>query len=322
MAVYTHVSDEALEAFLSAYDLGRALSFKGIAEGVENSNYLLETERGRFILTLFEKRVAQADLPYFIALKQHLAAAGFPCPAPVAARNGAALRVLEHRPALIVTFLQGLSPRRPTPAQCAGLGAALANMHLAARDFAMTRTNTLGAASWPRLFNDNVAGADALEAGLGVRIAGDLAALADFPAASLPQGTIHADLFPDNAFFEGDRFTGAIDFYFACTDALAYDLAICLNAWAFDDHAQGTDYNYTKGRRMIEAYQSVRPLSGAERAALPMLARGAAMRFFQTRFHDWTATPPGALVRPKNPLDYARRLDFHREAKGPEDYGA
>ncbi len=321
MAVYTAVSDEALEAFLNAYDLGRARSFKGIAEGVENSNYLLETERGRYILTLFEKRVVPADLPYFIALKQHLAKAGFPCPAPVAARNGAALRVLEHRPALIVTFLQGLSPRRPNAAQCAGLGAALAQMHLAAGDFQMTRANTLGATSWPRLFAGNIAGADALEAGLGARIAHDLDALADFPAARLPQGTIHADLFPDNAFFEGDRFTGAIDFYFACTDALVYDLAVCLNAWAFDDGHQGTDYNYTKGRRMIEAYQAVRRLSDAEIKALPLLARGAAMRFFQTRFHDWTNTAPGALVRPKDPLDYARRLDFHRAAKGPEDYG-
>ncbi len=325
MAVYTQVSDEALAAFLTEYDLGAPLSFKGIAEGVENSNYYLETEKGRYILTLFEKRVNAEELPYFVGLKQHLAAKGYPCPSPIAARDGKALRSLEGRPALIVTFLEGLSPRRPNVTQCRELGAGMARMHLALADFEMERANSLGPAAWPRLWAGREADADALQPGLADAIAGDLAAIAAAKPASLdlPRGTIHADLFPDNAFFLGDTFSGAIDFYFACTDALAYDLAICLNAWAFEDGGRDSlDYNFSKGAALIAGYESVRPLEAAERAALPVLARGAALRFFLTRLVDWSSTPEGALVKPKNPLEYAGRLAFHRKVETAEGYGA
>ena len=325
MAVYTQVSDEALAAFLAEYDLGAPLSFKGIAEGVENSNYYLETETGRYILTLFEKRVNAADLPYFVGLKQHLAAKGFPCPEPIPARDGEALRSLEGRPALVVSFLEGLSPRRPNVAQCRALGEGMARMHLALADFAMVRENSLGPAAWPRLWAGREADADALQPGLGALISGDLAGIAAARPQSLvlPRGTIHADLFPDNAFFLGDTFTGAIDFYFACTDALAYDLAVCLNAWAFEDGGGSSlDYNFSKGAALIAGYESVRPLEPAERDALPVLARGAALRFFLTRFVDWYSTPAGALVKPKNPLEYAGRLAFHRKVQTAEGYGA
>src|SRR3990167_9244185 len=237
MAVYTQVSDEALSEFLSAYALGAALSFKGIAEGVENSNYYLETEKGRFFLTLFEKRVNAAELPYFIGLKQHLAAKGFPCPEPVMGRDGQALRTLEGRPAVIVSFLEGLSPKRPNVRQCRALGENLARMHLALADFPMTRENSLGPAAWAPLWEGRAASAEALQPGLSMLVNDSFAALRQSRAfdGMLPSGTIHADLFPDNAFFLDDRFCGAFDFYFACTDALAYDLAICLNAWAFDE---------------------------------------------------------------------------------------
>lgn len=325
MAVYTQVSDEALEAFLREYDLGHALSFKGIAEGVENSNYYLETSGGRYILTLFEKRVNAGDLPYFIGLKQHLAAKGFPCPEPVMGKDGAALRELEGRPAVIVSFLEGLSPKRPTPAQCRELGAGMARMHLALIDFPMERANDLGPASWPRLWKGQAQSADELQPGLAALIEEDLADIADAKPQSLvlPRGTIHADLFPDNAFFLGEDFSGVIDFYFACTDALAYDLAVCLNAWAFEDGGRDAlDYNFSKGANLIAGYESVRPLEPAERDALPLLARGAALRFFLTRLVDWTSTPEGALVKPKNPLEYAGRLAFHRKVKTAEGYGA
>ncbi len=325
MAVYTQVSDEALAAFLTEYDLGTALSFKGIAEGVENSNYYLETETGRYILTLFEKRVNADDLPYFVGLKQHLAARGYPCPSPIAARDGKALRTLEGRPALVVSFIDGLSPRRPNVAQCRELGAGMARMHIALADFGMERANSLGPAAWPRLWAGREADADALQPGLAECISDDLAAIAAAKpqALDLPRGTIHADLFPDNAFFLGDTFSGAIDFYFACTDALAYDLAICLNAWAFeDDSGAALDYNFSKGAALIAGYESVRPLEAAERAALPVLARGAALRFFLTRLVDWSSTPEGALVKPKNPLEYAGRLAFHRKVETAEGYGA
>lgn len=321
MAVYTTVTDADLNAFLAEYDLGDALSLKGIAEGVENSNYFLETTTGRYILTLFEKRADPADLPYFIALKQHLAANGYACPLPIAAKDGMALRTLAGRPAVIVTFLKGLSPRVPTARQCRELGAGLAQLHAASADFNMTRPNSLGPASWPTLWTGRAAEAEALEPDLAAKIDDDLTTIAAAKTLSndLPRGTIHADLFPDNAFFLGERFSGAIDFYFACTDALAYDLAICLNAWAFE--ANG-DFNYSKGANLIAGYESVRSLTQAERNALPLLCRGAAMRFFLTRLIDWSDTPADALVKPKNPLDCAARLRFHRAVKDAGDYGA
>lgn len=320
MAVYTSVSDDALAAFLTEYDLGEAVAFKGIAEGVENSNYYLETTTGRFILTLFEKRANPEDLPYFIALKQHLADQGFSCPLPVAAKDGVALRTLSGRPAVVVTFLQGLSPRIPNAAQCRELGAGLAKLHQAAADFDLTRVNSLGPASWPDLWAGRAQDADELQPGLAEKIETDLSALKDAASISqtLPIGTIHADLFPDNAFFLGDHFTGAIDFYFACTDALSYDLAICINAWAFEPDGA---FNYSKAKNLISGYESVRPLGDDEKRAFPSLCRGAALRFFLTRLIDWTETPADALVKPKDPLDYAARLRFHRTARSIGDYG-
>lgn len=328
MAVYTQVSDEALAGFLAEYDLGEALAFKGIAEGVENSNYYLETRKGRYILTLFEKRVNAADLPYFIGLKQHLSSQGFPCPQPVMGRDGQALRTLEGRPAVIVTFLEGLSPKRPNAKQCRSLGEGLARMHLALAGFKGHRENALGPAAWRRMWEGRAGDADALQPGLSqeVNACFDMINAAHAFSGSLPCGTIHADLFPDNAFFLGDTFTGAIDFYFACTDALAYDLAVCLNSWAFEEgnatDASRLEYNFSKGSALIAGYQSVRPLEAAELEALPALCLGSAMRFFLTRLADWSSTPAGALVRPKNPLEYAARLAFHRKMETAEGYGA
>lgn len=320
MAVYTSVSDEDLSRFLTEYDLGEAVAFKGIAEGVENSNYFLETTTGRFILTLFEKRANPEDLPYFIALKQHLAANGFSCPLPVAAKDGAALRTLAGRSAIIVTFLQGLSPKVPNAVQCKQLGVGLARLHEASSNFAQTRNNDLGPTSWPGLWRGREANAEAIQAGLAEKIRGDLEATkgAAEQSTRLPIGTIHADLFPDNTFFLGDTFTGAFDFYFACTDALAYDLAICLNAWAFEPDGA---FNYSKGANLIAGYESVRPLNAEERSTFALLCRGAALRFFLTRLVDWTDTPADALVKPKDPLDYAARLRFHRTARSIADYG-
>lgn len=321
MAVYTQVSDKALAAFLSEYDIGEARAFKGIAEGVENSNYYLETTAGRFILTLFEKRADPADLPYFIALKAHLAAKGFPCPEPSTGRDGETLRDLEGRKAVIVTFLDGLSPRQPTPAQCREAGAALARMHGALFDFPMKRANALGPASWPKLWRGRAEIADGLQSGLSALIETDIEATADAKpfSADLPRGAIHADLFPDNTFFLGEKFCGAFDFYFACNDALAYDIAVCLNAWAFESPGE---YNFTKGAAFLSGYESVRALTDQEVEALPVLCRGAALRFFLTRLVDWTNTPADALVKPHDPLDYAARLRFHRSVNSAADLGA
>src|SRR3954469_15575280 len=318
MAVYTDVAAEEVAAFLSAYDLGDLLAYKGIAEGVENSNFLLHTSRGHYILTLYEKRVAANDLPFFLGLMEHLAARGLTCPQPVKNRNGETLGRLAGRPAAIVTFLDGMWIRRPSATHCAGLGHALAELHLAGADFGMRRANALSVQGWRSLYEIAKSRADGVQTGLHATIAAELDLLEKSWPRDLPQGVIHADLFPDNVFFLGDQLSGLIDFYFACTDTLAYDVAICLNAWCFEpDHA----YNVTKGRALLQGYVSARPLSAEERACLPLLARGAALRFLLTRLVDWLNVPPGAMVRPKDPLEYLRKLRFHRAVASVRDYG-
>jgi homoserine kinase type II len=318
MAVYTDVSTDDLSTFLSGYDLGDLRSYKGIAEGVENSNFLVHTSRGHFILTLYEKRVAETDLPFFIALMEHLAARGINCPQPVKNRSGGMLGRLAGRPAAIVTFLDGMWIRRPNAGHCAAVGEALANLHLAGRDFQMRRDNALSLHAWRPLYEQARAKGDSVRAGLCDEIARELDVLERAWPRGLPEGVIHADLFSDNVFFLGDKLSGLIDFYFACTDTLAFDVAICLNAWCFEaDHA----YNVTKGRALLKAYARVRELSEEELAAFPVLARGAAMRFLLTRLVDWLAVPDGALVKPKDPLEYHRKLRFHQSVKGVSDYG-
>ena len=318
MAVYTEIGDDDLRAFIAAYDLGAVLSCKGIAEGVENSNYLLGTERGAFILTLYEKRVAPGDLPFFIALMDHLARHGVACPTPVRAKDGEALRMLCGRPAAIVTFLNGMWPRRIEPYHCAGVGAALARLHRAGASFAMTRPNDLGIPGWHRLYIGCAPRADEVQAGLSAEIGEELDRLDAKWPSGLPTGVIHADLFPDNVFFRDRELSGLIDFYFACTDAFAYDLAICLNAWCFE--ADGS-FNVTKARLLVSHYRSERELEPTEIAALPLFARGSALRFLLTRLYDWLHHTEGALVRPKDPLEYLRKLRFHRGISDPAAYG-
>ncbi|MDH3597831.1 MAG: homoserine kinase, partial [Rhodospirillales bacterium] len=252
MAVYTEVSDEELKAFLAQYELGEVTAFKGIAEGVENSNYLLHTTAGSFILTLYEKRVAPEDLPFFLGLMEHLAGRGIDCPTPVAGRDGERLRRLCGRPAAVVSFLNGLSPRRVYPEHCRALGAALAAMHLAGEGFALRRENALSVPGWRPLFEASAARAHEVKPGLAEELEDELARLeADWPEG-LPEGVIHADLFPDNVFFMGERLSGIIDFYFACNDFFAYDIAVCLNAWCFEpDNA----FNITKARYLLHAYR-------------------------------------------------------------------
>src|ERR1700730_1450547 len=275
MAVYTDVTDEELQQFLAGYNIGSLLAYKGIAEGVENSNFLLHTSDGYFILTLYEKRVAANDLPFFLALMEHLSARGLTCPQPVKNRAGETLGRLAGRPAAIVTFLDGMWIRRPSATHCAGLGRALAELHIAGADFAMTRANALSVSGWPTLYENAEARADGVQAGLRAAIAAELEVLTTSWPRDLPQGVIHADLFPDNVFFLGDRLSGLIDFYFACTDTLAYDVAICLNAWCFEpDHS----YNVTKGRALLASYTKTRPFSTEEWEKLPLLARGASVR--------------------------------------------
>ena len=318
MAVYTDVSADDLARFISRYDIGELLSYKGIAEGVENSNFLVHTSAGNFILTLYEKRVAEADLPFFLGLMEHLAARGLTCPQPVKNREGGMLGVVAGRPAAIVTFLDGLWIRKPTAHHCAAVGEALARLHQAGADFPILRRNALSVESWRPLFEHAGPRGDSVRDGLCNEIVSELDFLERNWPRDLPSGVIHADLFPDNVFFLGDKLSGLIDFYFACNDMFAYDVAICLNCWCFEpDHS----FNVTKGRALLKAYEKVRPISAPERAALPVLARGAAMRFLLTRLVDWLAVPEGALVKPKDPLEYRSKLRFHQSVQSASDYG-
>ena len=318
MAVYTDITEEELIAFLANYDAGQLLSYKGIAEGVENSNFLLHTSKAPYILTLYEKRVDPADLPFFLGLMQHLADRGLSCPLPVTRNDGGLLGELAGRPAALISFLEGMWLRRPEARHCREVGVALARMHLAGEGFSIRRKNALSVDSWRPLWEKSAAHADDVETGLTAEIPAELDFLeANWPNG-LPSGVIHADLFPDNVFFLGDRVSGLIDFYFACNDFLAYDLSICLNAWCFE---KDWSYNITKGSALIEGYQSVRPLSKAEAEALPVFARGSALRFFLTRLYDWIMTPPGAMVTKKDPKEYLRKLRFHQHVASAAEYG-
>ena len=318
MAVYTEVSDEALAAFLKGYDLGAVLAFKGIAEGVENSNFLLRTEAGQHILTLYEKRVKADELPFFVDLMEHLAQRGVNCPLPVRDRNGEALGHLAGRPAAIVTFLDGLWIKRPSVVHCGQLGEALAKMHKAGLSFPGRRDNALSLKGWPALFAAAKDRADEVSPGLAAEAGAELAAMQKLWPSALPTGIIHADLFPDNVFFLRDRLSGLIDFYFACSDFLAYDLAVCLNSWCFEPDAS---FNVSKGRAMIAGYRRERALAASEIEALPILARGSALRFMLTRLVDWLNVPAGAKVTPKDPREYLMKMRFHAHVRDAADYG-
>jgi homoserine kinase type II len=318
MAVYTDVSFENLEALLAGYAAGAPLSFKGIAEGVENSNFYLRTTDGAFILTLYEKRVRAADLPFFLGLMEHLASRGIACPLPVRRQDGQLSTSVNGRPAALLTYLDGLSLRQPTAAHCAAAGAALAALHDAGRDFPLARPNALSVTGWRELADATRDKADTMERGLQALIETTLAALERHWPADLPGGVIHADLFPDNVLFMDGAVSGLIDFYFACNDAFAYDLAVLLNAWCFEDDGA---FSLAKGTALLGAYDSHRKLSGAEVDALPVLCRGAALRFLLTRLYDLLNHDPMALVRPKDPREFAERLRFHLRVKHATEYG-
>jgi len=318
LAVYTDITEDDLRNFLTQYDTGSLTSYKGIAEGVENSNFLLHTTKEPLILTLYEKRVEKNDLPFFLGLMQHLAAKGLSCPLPLPRRDGELLGELSGRPAALISFLEGMWLRKPEAKHCREVGKALAAMHLAGEGFEITRPNALSVEGWKVLWDKSEDRADEVEKGLRDEIRPEIDYLAAHWPKDLPAGVIHADLFQDNVFFLGDELSGLIDFYFACNDLLAYDVSICLNAWCFEKDGA---YNVTKGKALLEGYQSVRPMSEAELEALPLLARGSALRFFLTRLYDWLTTPKGALVVKKDPLEYLRKLRFHRAIANVAEYG-
>ncbi len=318
MAVYTDINEIELADYLSHYSVGELLSYKGIAEGTENTNFLVHTDRASYILTLYEKRVAETDLPFFLGLMEHLAGKGIACPLPVHRDDGAVVGRLAGRSAALITFLEGMWMRRPTVEHCRQVGEAMARLHVAGADFPLSRPNALDPDGWKALWEQARSGADGVADGLEAEIDADFAAITANWPSDIPSGVIHADLFPDNVFFLGGKLSGLIDFYFACNDFYAYDVAIGLNAWCFE---RDFSYNLTKGAALLAGYQSVRKLSGAEIAALPILARGAALRFLMTRLYDWIAGPDGELVKKRDPHEYIRRLRFHRGIGSAAEYG-
>jgi len=318
LAVYTDITEDDLKSFLEAYDAGELTSYKGIAEGVENTNFLLHTTKSPLILTLYEKRVEKSDLPFFLGLMHHLADKGLSCPLPLPRKDGELLGELSGRPAALISFLEGMWLRKPEAKHCREVGKALAAMHLAGEGFEIKRPNALSVEGWKVLWEKSRERADEVEKGLQQEIQPEIDFLAANWPEDLPAGVIHADLFQDNVFFLGDGLSGLIDFYFACNDFLAYDVSICLNAWCFEKDGA---YNVTKGKALLEGYQSVRPLNAEELNALPLLARGSALRFFLTRLYDWLTTPEGALVVKKDPIEYLRKLRFHRSINDVAEYG-
>lgn len=320
MAVYTRMTDDELGDFVARYDIGDVESCTGIAQGIENTNYMLRTGQGNFILTLYEKRVHEGDLPFYLGLMSHLAEKDFPCPVPLSDRDSQSLNSLAGRPAAIVSFLDGRGGDcdELTPARCAAIGAICARFHRDADGFHQSRPNDLTLADWRRLFDPLAGKADSLKPGFGRWIADELSFLETHWPAELPAGIVHADLFPDNAFFKGDTLTGVIDFYFACNDFLAWDIAVGLNAWCFNPVGTFLTEN---AQALLTAYDDIRHLTAAERTALPVLSRGAAIRFLLTRLHDWFHTPVDALAHRKDPLEFVALIEFHRSVSGSTPYG-
>jgi homoserine kinase type II len=321
MAVYTQLGAEALAGIVAAFDVGTLVSAKGIAEGVSNSNWLIETERARFILTMYEARTEVSELPFFLGLLDHLAARNCPVPRTIHDRDGNAYRLHEGKALALIEFLPGVSVSEPTAAQALAVGRALAQVHLAVADFPGQRANNLALADWVALAS--ACGAEGLHGiadGLDRLVADELVHLAEAWPRDLPRSVIHADLFPDNVLMLGDRVTGLIDFYFACNDLTAYDLAVTHAAWCFG--SDGRNFDSALSDALLAGYEGTRPLLPAERAALPTLARGAAMRFLMTRAYDWMNTPAGALVTRKDPLAFARRLEFYADPANAGIFGA
>jgi len=312
VAVYTHLAAEDLAALIGEYDVGTLVSAKGIAEGVSNSNWLVETTGGRFILTMYERRIDVCDLPFFLGLLDHLSARGCAVPRTIHDRLGAAWREVDGKAAALIEFLPGVSLDRPTPDQAFAVGAALAKAHLAARDFGLSRANVLDPAHSAKTLAECRANALAT---IDPALAGAIDhahRVRDGWPAGLPRSVCHTDLFPDNVLMTGDRVGGMIDFYFACNEAMAYDLAVTHAAWSFDK--AGARFQPAVGAALLRGYESIRPLAAPERLAMPLLAQGACLRFVASRAEDWLDTPADALVTRKHPMDFFRRLQFYAEA--------
>ncbi len=311
MAVYTHIGAEDMSEIVREFGLGTLISAKGIAEGVENTNYFVDTSSGRYILTIYEKRVKTDDLPFFHALLDHLAQKGCPVPRTMHDGSGTSLKMWRGKAMAMIEFLPGLSVSRPTTDQALAVGAALGHMHGAALDFPLSRPNAMGLEGWIAMAHQCGTALNEIEPNLQDRVTKECAFLRAHWPKHLPHGIIHADLFPDNVLMTDDSVTGMIDFYFACTDVRAWDVAVTHAAWSFS--ADGTEYHAPVGNAILAGYRQCFGLSDAEETAFNILARGACLRFLLTRAWDWLNTPADALVTRKDPLAFLNRLNHYAD---------
>lgn len=311
MAIYTKLTEDEIKNFLALYGL-KLVEYEGIVGGIQNTNYFILSDKGKYILTVYEKDIDERDLPFFTGAMEHFFGAGIKCPCPLRSLDGHTVNKLRGKNAGIVNFLEGNFTHLITSEQCASLGALMANMHTAAGSFIMTRENPLSLAGCRKLFS-KIHTMDTLQAGLTKEIAAELDFVAANTPAGLPTGFIHADIFPDNVFFDGGEVSGIIDFFFSCTDAYVYDIAVTINAWCFDGADANWQFNAHKYAALISAYEAVRPLSEQEKAALPVMLRRAAVRFFLTRAYDKLYPKPGAVVGVKNPLEYVAKINYFKK---------
>ena len=318
MGVYTDVTQDELERFIATFAIGDLVTFTPIPQGIENSNFLLVTTTGKFVVTIYERRVDPNDLPFFLGLMHFLSDNGFHCPRPLANTKGEYLQTLARKPAAIVSYLKGDSPRVITRAHCKELGAAMAKMHLIASRYPLSRKNNLALTAWSKVFSELRTQSEELKPGLSDWIQEELLSFDGSWPTNLPNGIIHGDLFPDNVFFLPNHHSAFIDFYFACNDAYAFDIAISLNAWCFDNNQQ---FNRDHSQFLFDGYQSVRALSHLELVAMPLLARGAAMRFLITRLYDWFNVRKNTPTQRKNPLEFVPLIKFHQTVVDTTAYG-
>ena len=320
MAVYTKLSENNLKDFFSKYNLGKLLKFKGIQEGIENSNYFVKTDSGKFILTIYEKRVEEKDLPFFMGLMKNIFNENFPSPEPIINKNGNYITEIFGKKAAVVSFLEGASKKNLTPGNCHEVGIYTAKLHMITKNLNIKRTNRLSVNSWRLIYRKIQKDCSKIYPGLTKIIERNLEVIEDKWPKNIPRGIIHADLFPDNIFFKGSKLTGIIDFYFSCYDFYALEIAICLNALCFEGKNENLSFNVTKAKKFIDGYSSIRKLTEEEKESLKILCHGAAMRFLLTRVFDYLNLTEDALVKIKDPVEYLKRLEFHNNVKNYQDY--
>ena len=320
MAVYTKLSEEKLKKFFSKYSLGNLLNYKGIEEGIENTNYFIQTEKGKFILTVYEKRVDEKDLPFFISLMRNLFDNNFPSPEPIINNNGNYISEIAGKKAAVVSFLEGRSKKNLNPSDCFDVGVSTAKLHLITKNLTQKRENKLSVDSWKKIYNKVKKDCSKIHPKLTDVIEKNLLEIEKKWPKNIPSGIIHADLFPDNVFFKNNKLSGIIDYYFSCYDFYSFEIAICLNALCFEGKNENLSFNVTKAKKFIDGYSTIRKLEKAEKESLKILCQGAALRFLLTRVFDYLNLTEGAIVKIKDPVEYLKRLEFHDKVKNYQDY--